>query len=133
MIDGEFYVTRGQVMTMAEEEIMECFRSTHAKFFENGSAVRPVSVPSAEGDTLQTAGPKILPFAAAGRSSYNSEEGFETGFAVKENSSGSSISPTTTATTTESLTGTSPKKDGPHSKTDPSSKTWLTFGEDEDF
>ena len=128
MIDGEFYVARGQVMTMAEEEILEGFRSAHAKYYGDEAPKAPLPAKSRDEPSRQT--PKILAFAPAARTS-EPEEGFESGFEADEKS------PSVLEMKSSNINLQPPAKP-PSRKTapepqDPPKKSWLTFGDDEDF
>ena len=82
MINGEFYVARGQIMTMSEEDIVEGFRKTYEKFFPAPS--RPMHSEPEFPVVERTPGvrAKLLPFVAERRSSAEEAEGFEEGFQV---------------------------------------------------
>jgi hypothetical protein len=132
MINGEFYIAKGEVMTMAEEEIVAGFRATHAKFFGN-DAKSTLQPPRSEFDVAVTRpAPKILPFTNVGRASQLPDEGFESGFRVAERP------PTVIRIETDKINVKPPAiatlpKDAARSKQEPSNEAWLTFGEDEDF
>jgi len=132
MINGEFYIAKGEVMTMAEEEIVAGFQTTHAKFFGNDakSTLQPLR---SEFDVAVTRpAPKILPFTNVGRASQLPDEGFESGFRVAEKP------PTVIKMEPDKISiqplaiATSPK-DAARGKPDPPKEPRLTFGEDEDF
>lgn len=131
MIDGEFYVARGQVMTMAEEEILEGFRGTYAKFYQD----RLKNIPPPGTDTGETLAPrqapKILSFTPVGRTSQ-SEEGFESGFEADDKPP-SIIEMKPTNINLQHPTGPSSKQTTPDRKQEPPKESWLTFGDDEDF
>ncbi len=131
MIDGEFYVAKGQVMTMAEEEIQEGFRSTFRKFYQ-GEA-KKIPRPGSGNAETNAAGvaPKILSFAPVSRASQP-DEGFESGFQVDEKSP-SVFEMKPTNINLQPPTGTPPSQNTPRRKQDPPKESWLTFGEDEDF
>lgn len=132
MINGEFYIARGEVMTMAEEEIVEGFRATHSKFFPN-DANETLLPPLTEFDAASARPvPKILPFVNIGRMSQLPEEGFESGFRVaKKPPTVIEMKPDNVSTPPPALAA--PQKDAPRTKQESSKETWMTFGEDEDF
>jgi cytosine/adenosine deaminase-related metal-dependent hydrolase len=137
MIDGEFYVAKGQVMTMAEDEVVEGFRTTYAKFFHDEA--KKMSLPSipVASEGLSKSASKILPFTPSSRSSNPPDEGFESGFEAGDEL------PTIVDIQTEPNEpephAEAPQVDPPRQderaspKRDQSKGTWLTFGEDEDF
>lgn len=128
MIDGEFYVGRGQVMTMAEEEILEGFRGAHAKFFNDEA--RKTALPGSVSRDSSRQAPKILSFAPTSRTSQP-EEGFESGFEADERSP-SVLEMKSTNINLQPPTRPPSRQTGPEQQ-EPPKKSWLTFGEDEDF
>jgi hypothetical protein len=133
MIDGEFYLAKREVMTMAEEEIIEGFRSTYSKFYQEDA--RKVSLPpiSEREGAVPRPVPKILPFTPAGRTSQPPEEGFESGFRVVEKPPTLFEMKPTVINTSPPPTASSSQEDTPRPKQEPSKETWLTFGEEEEF
>jgi 5-methylthioadenosine/S-adenosylhomocysteine deaminase len=128
MIDGEFYVARGQVMTMAEEEILESFRSAYAKYY-NGET-RKTPMPGSVGGESSRQAARILSFAPSGRTSQP-EEGFESGFEADEKSS--SVLEMKSSNINLQPPASPPSKETPPQQQPPQKKSWLTFGEDENF
>jgi hypothetical protein len=132
MINGEFYIAKGEVMTMAEEEIVAGFRATHTKFFGN-DAKKTLLLPLSEFDVaIPRSAPKILPFTNVGRSSQLPEEGFELGFRVAEEPP-TVIEMKPDKINTQPPAMVPPPKNATRTKQDQSKEPWLTFGEDEDF
>lgn len=133
MIDGEFYLAKREVMTMAEEEIIEGFRSTYSKFYQEDA--RKVSLPpiSEREGAVPRPVPKILPFTPAGRTSQPPEEGFESGFRVVKKLPTLFEMKPTVINTSPPPTASSSQEDTPRPKQEPSKETWLTFGEEEEF
>ena len=84
MINGEFYVAKGEVMTMAEEEILEGYRAASSKLFDSGGRAGPPASASGVKSPLPGPAPKVLPFSRDGRLSLRKGEGFESGFRVAE-------------------------------------------------
>jgi len=81
MINGEFFLRQGQIMTMVEDDIVAGFRATCNKFFPNGqSTVSEISAP--------VEGSKILPFVPYGRPSTVGGQGFEEGTSAAEEQQG---------------------------------------------
>ncbi|MBM2845071.1 MAG: Amidohydro-rel protein [Bacteroidetes bacterium] len=133
MIDGEFYLTNGEVMTMAEEEIVQGFRSTYSKFYgDDANKIIPSRTSELAGADQRPA-PKILPFTHAGRASQPPEEGFESGFHVTEEPAPLFEVKSRIMSTQSSPKEEPPKEDTPLPKREQSKETWLTFGEDEEF
>lgn len=132
MINGEFYLAQGEVMTMAEEEIVAGFRATHEKFF--GNDAKKAQMPSRLEfvAAVTRSAPKILPFTNIGRSSQLPDEGFESGFRVTETPP-TVIEMKPDKINTQPPAMVTPPKDAPRTKQDQSKEAWLTFGEDEDF
>jgi hypothetical protein len=85
MIDGDFYVKDRQIMTMAEEDIIEAFRKTRDKCFPN-SATKPLhlEVEQAANLHLVSSKSKIIPLVPKGNVAQ--PEGFEEGFSVVQES-----------------------------------------------
>lgn len=84
MINGEFYVARGEVMTMAEEEILEGYRAASSQLFDSTAKAGPPASASGVKSPLPGPAPKVLPFSRDGRLSLHKGEGFESGFRVAE-------------------------------------------------
>gem|GEM_PF-1209167 len=132
MINGEFYVAKGEVMTMAEDEIAERFRSTHNKLFREEAQKIPRPTLLASDTTAARTLPKILPFTHTARTLQPLEEGFESGFRPVEK-------PRVIAEMESGHTQPNPPPAAPvaeeihRAQQEPSKGTWLTFGEDEDF
>jgi len=82
MIDGEFYVGRGEIMTMSEEDVVEGFRKTFDRFFPVSS--RPLPSEPEELAAERPAGTrgKVLPFVPEQRVPAEGVEGFEEGFQI---------------------------------------------------
>ena len=131
MIDGEFYVAKGQVMTMAEEEILGNFRTTHAKFYQDSVTISPSTV-SAAFTTSMRPDTKILPFTSNGRTSRQLDEGFESGFRSGEKST-PAFGPKEKIVRPQSPAPPISDAESSPGKEDPQNANWLTFGEDEDF
>lgn len=133
MINGEFYIAKGEVMTMAEEEIVEGFRATSSKFFPRDvNGTMPASWSEFDVASARPVS-KILPFVRAGRASQLPDEGFESGFRVaKKPSTVLDIRPDT-INTPPAGAAILPTEAPARTKQEPSKETWLTFGEDEDF
>ena len=77
MINGDFYVAKGQVMTMAEEEILDLFGSAVARLSRGADSPAPQA-------DFSGPPPKILPFTSGSRNAQAPGEGFELGFHVAE-------------------------------------------------
>jgi hypothetical protein len=132
MINGEFYLAKGEVMTMAEEEIVAGFRATHAMFF-GSDAKKPPQPPRLEVDVaVPPPTLKILPFTNVGRASRPPNEGFESGFRIAEKPR-TVIERKPDTINAQPPAVATPPKDAPRTKQNPSKESWLTFGEDEDF
>lgn len=132
MINGEFYVAKGQVMTMAEEEIVEGFRATHVRFFQGDARQNMLSTPLEFDPSIARSDLKILPFTTSNRGSQQPDEGFESGFRVAELPP-SVIQMKPDNINTQPPITVIPPKDIPRAKQEPSKDVWLTFGEEEDF
>jgi 5-methylthioadenosine/S-adenosylhomocysteine deaminase len=82
MIDGELYVSGGQVLTMAEEDLVEGFRTTCEKLFPVAPSVKqPVAANGQQSESAPSK-PRMIPFVPVGRSPATQQEGFEEGFSV---------------------------------------------------
>jgi 5-methylthioadenosine/S-adenosylhomocysteine deaminase len=128
MVDGEFYISNGTVMTLAEEEIVSRFRSTVRKL-TGGEAVASQEPPSSDLDvTLPRVSPKILAFTQGARTGQSGEEGYESGFGVQvdERNNGNE-----NRQQTKPPVAPSPLR-FPAPALAPKN-TWLTFGDDEEF
>jgi 5-methylthioadenosine/S-adenosylhomocysteine deaminase len=129
MVDGEFYISNGTVMTLAEEEIVSRFRSTVEKITGGKERERP-ELPSSDLDATQPRiAPKILPFSQPGRRTEQVEEGYVTGFSAQESEHRHETEQKTTEKPVPTIV--SPlrvPKPQVEQKT-----TWLTFGDDEEF
>jgi hypothetical protein len=126
MIDGEFYVRRGQVMTMAEEELIDGFRTLQSKFFPHGDE-KVARVPA--GGAGESSKPKVIPFNSPSRILQRDLETFETGTEINDSDSSKVDSPgRITAVPQQSL-----QRIVPVGQPDNQQKTiWKTFGENED-
>jgi cytosine/adenosine deaminase-related metal-dependent hydrolase len=134
MIDGEFYVAQGHVMTMAEEEVVDGFRRTYAKYYEDeAKKIPPPPLPAIE-EPPTRAKHKVLPFVAQGRAAQPLEEGFESGFQPVEKPP-TVIEIRTNNINVEPPTQTPPAtiKESPRPRQEPSKEIWRTFGDDEEF
>ncbi len=131
MIDGEFYVAQGEVMTMAEEEIVQGFRATYAKFYQDEASMALLPAPVQPDSSTPRHTPKILPFTSVGRTSQLPEEGFESGFRVAGKPPAVLDLKPANINMEPPPEAPQPKSEAPPSK--PHKGSWLTFGENEDF
>ena len=130
MINGEFYIAQGKVMTMAEEEILEGYRATSLKFSKAvGKALSPAPF-SGPGVASSVSAPRILPFTRRDRTSQHRGEGFELGFRAEEPSL-TAIDLKTDETNKQTPSATVPGSLDQSEKRQ-SKEVWRTFGE-EDF
>ncbi|MBM2845378.1 MAG: Amidohydrolase domain protein, partial [Bacteroidetes bacterium] len=82
MIDGEFYVGRGEIMTMSEEDVVEGFRKTFDRFFPVSSRPLPSEPEELAAERPTGTRGKVLPFVPEQRVPAEGVEGFEEGFQI---------------------------------------------------
>lgn len=80
MIDGEFQVRQGQIMTMAEEDLVTSFRTTYERLAQEGASLG--HAPRSSGNVAEPDVAKVLPFLAAKR--LQTPQGFEEGVEVSQ-------------------------------------------------
>ncbi|MCZ6775536.1 MAG: amidohydrolase family protein [Ignavibacteria bacterium] len=132
MIDGEFYVSNRQIMTMSEEDIIEGFRAIRERFYTvpGKKRVRTERVQLAEQDQATKA--KIIPFVSETRRMEEEAEGFVEGFSVVKESD-ESIDVQKSSLNSPKPSSLSPDENEPPSKGDFSEKSKRVFGEDEEL
>jgi 5-methylthioadenosine/S-adenosylhomocysteine deaminase len=84
MIDGEFYISKGGIVTMLEDDIVEGFQKTWEKFFLVAPAVKPMRPSVGHQAAEAQSRTKIIPFVSTPRPAVPSPGEFEEGFKVTE-------------------------------------------------
>jgi 5-methylthioadenosine/S-adenosylhomocysteine deaminase len=131
MIDGEFYVTNSQIVTMLEEDIVEGFRKTREKFFPEARGRLPATE-DLTGDRALQARPKVIPFITQQRPAPAVTEGFEEGFQNREKTP-KPVQEEEGAANLEPPVSPNSKADVTNKKPELPKDVKRVFGEDEDF
>ena len=134
MIDGEFYVTNGQILTVLEDDLIEGFRKTWEKFFPEAPDMRTGVIPPeyyAAGETLQ-AGPKVIPFVSPRRPAPVVRTGFEEGFSSERSPVPEGTEEKSTVNI-ESPRSPDEKQEGTAHRPELPKDVKRVFGEDEEF
>jgi hypothetical protein len=131
MIDGEFYVSNHQIMTMSEEDIIEGFRVMHERFYAVPGKKRPRTEPIQLSEQDYATKAKIIPFVSETRR-MEEAEGFVEGFSVVKES-GENPDVQKNSPNSPKTSALSPDENKPPSKEDFSEETKRVFGEDEEF
>ncbi len=134
MINGEFFVNRGKIVTMLEDDVIGGFRKTWEKFFPMAPPVKSMRIPgerqpAVAGDEGRT---KIIPFVAVPRPAVPSPGGFEEGFVVADKASDVDEEVQKTINL-EAPTPISEKRETLKPKPELSKEVKRVFGEDEDL
>ncbi len=123
MINGEFYVTRGQIMTMSEEDVIGGFQKTCESFF-------PGSAAASDQRSRSDSKPRLVSFTfdVKPREGSGFEEGHPTDNPALSSSDGS-----TGPTKNKKRSATTPEPTNPLTKPELSKDVKRIFGEDDDF
>ena len=134
MIDGEFYLRDGKIVTMVEEDIIEGFRKTWEKFFPMAPGVKPMKLPLERqpGEATDQGKGKIIPFVSVSRPPFPPPGGFEEGFTVIEKTPVAADDKNGTANLEAPAPPGAPSEE-PGPKPELSKDVKRVFGEDEDF
>ena len=134
MIDGEFYLRDGKIVTMVEEDIIEGFRKTWEKFFPMAPGVKPMKLPQERqpGEATDQGKAKIIPFVSISRPPFPPPGGFEEGFTVIEKTPVAADDKNGTANLEAPAPPGAPSEE-PGPKPELSKDVKRVFGEDEDF
>jgi 5-methylthioadenosine/S-adenosylhomocysteine deaminase len=131
MINGEFYVTRGQIMTMSEEDILGGFLKTREVFFPDAFG-KPAQTTAQRLVQDHESRPRLIPFVSDGRSYHKETEGFEEGYPVSDGAITSMQGTSPTAEETPlPLKSTQPSPLS--ARPELSKNVKRVFGEDEEF
>jgi len=84
MIDGEFYISKGGIVTMLEDDVIDGFQKTWEKFFPVAPAVKPMRSSVEHQAAEAQSKTKIIPFVSTPRPSVPSPGEFEEGFKATE-------------------------------------------------
>ena len=131
MINGEFYIAQGEVMTMSEEELVEAYQKTASKFSNAGGKTPSPALPQESRMPSPGSTPRILPFTSGGRASEHRAEGFELGFRAGE-SPASTIGHPVDGTDRQVSAATTVSQTAGRTGKEQAKGVWRTFGE-EDF
>ena len=132
MIDGEFYVSNHQIMTMSEEDIIEGFRGMHERFYPVPGKKRLSTESTELGEQDYPTKAKIIPFVPETRGKAEEAEGFAEGFfVVKEPAEHRDVQKSRVDPPKPSLLP--PNEDESPSEPDFSKEKKRVFGEDEEL